>query len=68
MALGAYGELPWIYLAAWGESRRRDPMAALRAGSPPWPLHDIAVSNFVWCMAYKRGVGGEVVSCVMVVR
>jgi len=23
-----------------------------------WPLHDIAIANIVWCMAYKRRVGG----------
>jgi len=23
-----------------------------------WPLHDIAITKTVWCMAYKRGVGG----------
>jgi len=22
-----------------------------------WPLHDIAVANVVWCMAYTRGFG-----------
>jgi len=25
---------------------------------PSWPLHDIAITNIVWCMAYNRGVGG----------
>jgi len=30
------------------------------AGSPmSWPLHDIAITNIVWCMAYTRGSGGE---------
>ena len=23
-----------------------------------WTLHDIAITNIVWCIAYKRGVGG----------
>jgi len=23
-----------------------------------WPLHDIAIINIVWRMAYKEGVGG----------
>ena len=23
-----------------------------------WPLHDIPVSNIVWCLTFKRGVGG----------
>jgi len=35
VALGAEGELPWKDLGAWGESRRRDSMAVLRAGPPP---------------------------------
>jgi len=34
VALGAYGELPWKYLGARGEGRRRDPVAVLRAGPP----------------------------------
>jgi len=21
---------------------------------PPWPLHDIVITNIVWCIAYKR--------------
>jgi len=28
------------------------------AGLAHWPLHDIAITNIVWCMAYKRGVRG----------
>jgi len=24
----------------------------------PWPLHDIATTNIVWCMEYNKGVGG----------
>ena len=24
-----------------------------------WPLHDIAITNIVWCMPYKGGVGGR---------
>jgi len=23
-----------------------------------WPLHDIAITNIVWCVAHERGVGG----------
>ena len=23
-----------------------------------WLLHDIAITNIVWCMAYTKGVGG----------
>jgi len=23
-----------------------------------WPLHDIAITNRVWCLAHTRGVGG----------
>jgi len=32
--------------------------AAGRWGAGLWPLHGIAITNVVWCMAYKRGVGG----------
>jgi len=31
-------------------------------------LHDIAIANLVWCMDYKRGVGGGVVYCAMDVQ
>jgi len=24
-------------------------------GSGGWPSHDIAITNIVWCMAYKKG-------------
>jgi len=30
----------------------------LRGLAANWPLHDIAITNIAWCMAYKRGVGG----------
>jgi len=33
-----------------------------------WPLYDIAITNIVLCMAYKRGVGGGGVYCAMVVQ
>jgi len=33
-----------------------------------WPLHDIAITNIVCCMAYKGGVSGGGVYCAMVVR
>ena len=33
-----------------------------------WPSHDIAITNIVWCMAYKRGVGGGVVYCAIDVQ
>jgi len=33
-----------------------------------WPLHDIAITNIVWCIAHKRGVGGGVVKCAMEVH
>jgi len=40
VALGAYGELPGIYLDAWGRSRRRDPSGRLRRrpAAPRVPL------------------------------
>ena len=30
----------------------------VQVGAVPWPLQDIPITNIVWCMAYKRGVGG----------
>ena len=24
-----------------------------------WLFHEITIANIVWCMAYTRGVGGE---------
>jgi len=30
---------------------------ALAVGT--WLLHDMAITNIVWCMAYNRGVGGR---------
>jgi len=32
-----------------------------------WPLHDIAITNIVWRIAYKKGVGG-VLYCTTVVQ
>ena len=37
----------------WGSQCLR--LSQTRQG---WPSHDIAITNIVWCMAYKRGVGG----------
>jgi len=37
-------------------------------GGRVWPLHDIAITNIVWCTIYKRGVGGGGVYCAMVVQ
>jgi len=31
-------------------------------------LHDIVISNIVWCMAYKREGRGGVVDCPIVVQ
>ena len=33
-----------------------------------WLLQEIAIANIVLCMAYKRGVGGGVVYCAIVVQ
>jgi len=32
-------------------------------GSDVWPLQDIVITNLVWCIAYKREVGGGVLYC-----
>jgi len=31
-------------------------------------LHEIAMTNIVWCMAHKRQVGEGVVDCAIVVQ
>jgi len=33
-----------------------------------WPLHDIDITNIVWCLAYKREFGEGVVYCPIVVQ
>jgi len=33
-----------------------------------WPLQDIAITNIVWYMAYKRKFGGGVVYCAIVLQ
>jgi len=57
MALGAYGELPGIYLDAWRRSRRRDPSGRLRRrpvaprvpqGPPPPPWGNGMRSAWTW--------------------
>jgi len=36
--------------------------------APIWPLHDIAITDMIWCMALKGRVGGGGVYCAMVVQ
>ena len=33
-----------------------------------WPLHDIVITNIVWCTAYTKGVGEGVESCSIAVQ
>ena len=35
---------------------KQDPARPRRKGAP-WSLHDIVITNIVWCIAYKREVG-----------
>jgi len=44
---------------------RRD---AYRIRSSCWPLHEIAITNIVWCMTYKRGSRDGVVYCAIAVK
>jgi len=46
----------------WHVPRAQQPRLA-----SSWPLHDIAITNIVWCMAYNGGIGGGGVYCAMVV-
>jgi len=36
--------------------RRRDDSVAARQRRT-WPLHDIVITNIIWCISQKRGVG-----------
>ena len=56
-----YYMLPSAYSTCRKLTRPQNPGAA-------WPLQDIAIANIVWCMAYKRGVGGGGVYCAMGVQ
>jgi len=40
----------------------------LGAVHAPWPLHDIVITNIVWCVAYKREIEGGVVCCPLAVQ
>jgi len=51
--MGAKAELPWI-----------DSVIRVH----PWPLHDIVITNIVWCIADKREVGRGVVYCPIIVQ
>jgi len=39
-----------------------------RSGTVTWPLHDIVITNIVWCIAYKRAVGRGVLYCPIIVQ
>jgi len=39
-----------------------------RQSTPPWPLHDIAITNVVWCMTYTKEGRGGVVYCAIDVQ
>jgi len=36
----------------------RDHCATHIDGTLGWPLHDIVINNMLWCIKYKRGLGG----------
>ena len=40
-----------------GRSRLKRRSRSFLPRAAPWPLHDIAIANIVWCMAYIRGSG-----------
>jgi len=64
--------LDYIYIgkSPWGNSHvlhiicyKKSPLALGRARytrrfTATWPLHDIVITNRVWCMAYQREVEG----------
>ena len=36
----------------------RSYISSVRAPLVYWPLHDIGITNMVWCMAYQRKIVG----------
>jgi len=69
-----------IYLYIYGVSPLTLTLAAFVGGSTAtagwssprpasaWPLHDVVITNFVVCIAYKREVGRGVVYCLIIVQ
>jgi len=62
LLLQVSGELTLARLELHGPHALVPPRAPPSPPPPPhpapWPLHDIAITNIVWCMAYKGSVGG----------
>jgi len=44
------------------------PVRYERGAGQSLPLHDIVITNFVWCKAYKREVGRGIVYCPITVQ
>jgi len=64
---GAWGAVSGGYRcchAPVGLGRRRD----RRWPTVIWPLHDIVITNMVWCIAYRREVGRGVVYSPIIVQ
>jgi len=54
--------------ARGGAAGQSGAVAAAKNAGELWPLHNIVITNSVWCMAYKREVEGGGVYCAMVVQ
>jgi len=78
---GSLRGAPWNLSRCLGGVDAATLVDTLDAGPPPteyrwgyrpqpltWPLHDIVITNIVWCSAYKREVGRGVVYCPRIVH
>jgi len=67
VALGAQGELSWIYLGAWGGSRRRDPSGRLKYHSWVYWRWSFALPAVELLVGW-RGGGNEAVHTELLSR
>ena len=49
--------------SVFNASHKHKARAASAAPAPAWPLHDMFITNVVWCIACKREVGRGLVYC-----
>jgi len=58
----------YIYIYGGGVAAIRMTSLGQHGGIKIWPLHDIVITNFVWCIACKREIGKGIVYCVIIVQ
>ena len=68
MAISCKGQVGGGYELGLGFTQKPVQVAPPAKHVADWPLQDVAITNIVWCMAYKGGVGMRVVYCAIVVH